>query len=65
MEQNGTFLTGHRMNNRLAAFCTAALLAAVPAAGQTAPAMPPAPGPHHRLDVRLDPAGIAWPRPTR
>jgi aminopeptidase N len=69
MKQNGTLSTGHRMNNRFAAFCTAALLAAAPAAGQTAPAMPPAAGPHHRLDVRLDPAGhrlaatdeVTWP----
>ncbi len=57
------------MNNRLLAFCAAGLLAAAPAAGQPAPAMPPAQGPHHRLDVRLDPAGhrlavtdeVTWP----
>ena len=57
------------MNSRLAASCTAALLAAAPAAAQPAPAASPAAGPHHRLDIRLDPAGhrlaatdeVTWP----
>jgi hypothetical protein len=50
-----------------AACILAATLAAAPAFAQTAPA--PAAGPHHRLDIRLDPAGhrlaatdeVTWP----
>ena len=57
------------MNHRLAAVCTAALLAAAPAYGQPAPAASAAAGPHHRLDIRIDPAGhrlvatdeVTWP----
>ncbi|MFO7692880.1 MAG: M20/M25/M40 family metallo-hydrolase [Vicinamibacterales bacterium] len=57
------------MNNRLAAVCTAALLAAAPAHGQPAPAASAAASPHHRLDIRLDPAAhrltatdeVTWP----
>jgi hypothetical protein len=57
------------MTTRLAACVTAALLLAAPASGQTAAPAAPAPGPHHRLDIRIDPAGhrvavideITWP----
>jgi len=57
------------MNIRLAAVCTAALLAAASAYGQPAPAISAAAGPHHRLDIRLDPAAhrlvatdeVTWP----
>ena len=57
------------MNNRLAAVCTAAVFAATPASAQPAPTTSPAAGPHHRLEVRLDPAGhrlaatdeVTWP----
>ena len=58
------------MNRRFAASCTAALLAAAPAAAQPAPAASPVSGPHHRLDLRLDPAAhrltatdeVTWPQ---
>ena len=58
------------MNIRVTAFCIAALLAAAPAAAQSAPATPAAAGPHHRLDLRLDPAThrlaatdvVTWPQ---
>ena len=57
------------MKTRLAAFAAAALIAAAPASGQTAAAAAPVTGPHHRLDIRLDPAGhrlaatdeVTWP----
>ncbi len=47
--------TGHRMIIRFAACLAAALLATASASARTAAAAP-ASGPHHRLDVRLDPA---------
>jgi hypothetical protein len=61
--------TGLRTTARLAACFTAALLAAASSQGQTAATAAPASGPHHRLEVRLDPAGrrlaatdeVTWP----
>ena len=44
------------MTTRLAACITATLIASVPASGQTAAAAAPASGPHHRLEIQLDPA---------
>jgi hypothetical protein len=44
------------MTTRSAACIAAALALAASASAQTAAARTPAPGPHHRLDVRLDPA---------
>ncbi|MCK7523810.1 MAG: hypothetical protein MZV64_42410 [Ignavibacteriales bacterium] len=57
------------MTHRLPALCAAALLAAAPAFAQPAPQLSPAGVPHHRLDIRLDPAGhrlaavdeVKWP----
>ena len=57
------------MTHRLPALCAAALLAAAPAFGQPAPQLSPAGVPHHRLDIRLEPAGhrlaavdeVRWP----
>jgi hypothetical protein len=54
---------------RLAASVTTTLLIAASASGQTAPSSAPGAGPHHRLDIRLDPAShrltatddVTWP----
>ena len=57
------------MKTRFAACVTAALLAAGSASAQSAAAQAPASGPHHRLDIRLDPDArrlaatdeVSWP----